>query len=170
MTTPKRPPACRRRLERLRDLAASLPAFEGELGDHIEPFPSAHLLDRLAAAGRRRIDALNMGTLYGRRTDGCGTVGCLAGLTVLEYPEAAMDARARLAREHNRHPAGIDVLDVAARVLGLDRSTRDALFCGVGSAWLNDLCAVPRDAALTALDRVVAGGAGAAIWDGTAPS
>ena len=169
MTTPKRPPACRRRLERLRDLAASLPAYEGELGDHIEPFPSARLLGRRAAAGRR-IDALNMGTLYGRRTDGCGTVGCLAGMTVLEYPEAAMDARARLAREHNRHPAGIDVLDIAARVLCLDRCTRDALFCGVGSAWLNDLCAVPRDAVLTALDRVVAGGAGAAIWSGTAPS
>lgn len=169
MTTPKRPRACRCRLERLRDLAASLPAHEGELGDHIEPFPSARLLERRATAGRR-IDALNMGTLYGRRTDGCGTVGCLAGLTVLEYPEAAADARARLAREHNRHPAGIDVLDVAARVLALDRCTRDALFCAVGSAWLNDLCAVPRDAVLTALDRVVAGGAGAAIWDGTDPS
>lgn len=167
MSTPKRTPTFKRRLERLRDLAVSLPAYEGELGDHIEPISSERLLERGPNADGRRIDALNMGTVFGRRTDGCGTVGCLAGMTILEYPEVAMETRARVAREYNLPPSGVDALDVAGRVLGLDPCTRDALFCGVGSVWIDDLCRAPREAVLTALDRVIAGRDGPDIWDGT---
>ena len=169
MSTPKQTPTFRRRLERLRELAASLPAYEGELGDHIEPISSQRLLERRPSADEPRIDALNMGTVFGQRTDGCGTVGCLAGMTILEYPEAAMETRSRVAREYNLPPAGVDALDVAGRVLGLDPCTRDALFCGGGSAWVDDLCRAPREAVLTALDRVIAGRDGPDIWDGTEP-
>ena len=169
MSTPKRTPTLQRRLERLRELAESLPAYEGELGEHIEPISSQRLLEPRPGASKPRIDALNMGTVFGQRTDGCGTVGCLAGMTILEYPEAATKTRARVAREYNLPPAGVDALDVAGRVLGLDPCTRNALFCGVGSPWVDDLCRAPREAVLTALDRVIAGRDGPDIWDGTEP-
>lgn len=56
------------------------------------------------------------------------------------------------------------MLDVAGRILGLDPATRDALFCGVGSRWFEDLGKLPKRVILDALDRTIAGAVGAAIW------
>ena len=52
---------------------------------------------------------------------------------------------------------------VAGRIPRLDPATRDALFGGVGSNWHEALAAVPKHAILAALDRTIAGGAGAPI-------
>ena len=172
MTAPSERPAARRRterLERLRELARRLPAFGGELGADIEAVWPHRLLDPRRPAGPGGVSGLNMATVYGLRTDGCGAVACLAGLTVLEYPREAARTRARVAAARNLPPTGVDVLDVAARLLGLDPATRDALFCGAGSRWVDDLGAVPKQAVLAALDRVIAGRYGAAIWS-DAPS
>ena len=122
------------RVRRVRDLAASLPAFPGDLTDDIEPTPDAHLM-----TGEGAIDAFNMATVYGVRTDGCGSVGCIAGLTVQEYPDVAARTRRRIAREYNRPINGVDILDVAGDILGLDHTTRNELFCAVSSPWADDL-------------------------------
>ena len=173
MTAPSERPAARRRterLERLRELARRLPAIGGEVGADIEAVWPHRLLDPRRPAGPEGVSGLNMATVYGLRTDGCGAVACLAGLTVLEYPREAARTRARVAAERNLPPTGIDVLDVAARILGLDPATRDALFCGAGSRWVEDLGAIPRQAVLAALDRVIAGRRGAAIWSDSPPA
>ena len=57
----------------------------------------------------------------------------------------------------------VSLLDVSARILGLDPATRDALFCGVGSRWFEDLGAMPKLAILDALDRTMSGAAGAGL-------
>ena len=167
----QRTPAKRRRnrLERLREIAGQLPACNGEVGAGIEAVWPHRLLDPRRPAGPDGVSGLNMATVYGRRTDGCGAVACLAGLTVLEYAGEAARTRARVAAERNLPPTGVDVLDVAARILGLDPATRDALFCGVGSRWVEDLGAVPKQAVLAALDRVIAGRRGGAIWSDSVP-
>ena len=76
-----------------------------------------------------------MTAIYGRRTDGCGTVGCLAGLTVLDCTEEVAATRRRTAPEPNLQESGVSLLDAAGHILGLDEATRGALFCGLGSAW-----------------------------------
>ena len=158
------------RLERLRELARRLPAFGGELGAGIAAVWPHRLLDPRRPAGPGGVSGLYMATVYGLRTDGCGAVACLAGLTVLEFPAEAARTRARLAAERNLPPTGVDVLDVAGRILGLDPATRDALFCGAGSRWVDDLGATPKQAVLAALDRVIAGRRGAAIWSDSPPA
>ena len=55
------------------------------------------------------------------------------------------------------------MLDIAARILGLDPATRDALFCGVGSRWFEDLGNMPKRVILDALDRTMAGAVGAGV-------
>ncbi len=152
------------RLRRVRDRAAELPAYRGAVGEDIEAFASSRLLERSGRMAAPRIDAFNMATVYGARTDGCGSVGCLAGLTVLEYQEEAAAARRRLGREHNRPVEGIDVLEVAGEVLGLDPATRYELFCGASSGWVDDLGSIPKEVVLAAADRILAGRRGAAIW------
>ena len=105
-----------------------------------------------------------MATVNGERTDGCGSVGCLAALAILDCPEEAATARLRMARTSNLPERAISMLDVAGRILGLDPATRDAQFCGVGSRWFEDLGAMPEQAILDALDRTMAGTVGAYIW------
>ena len=105
-----------------------------------------------------------MATVYGERTDGCGSVGCLAALAILEHPEEAATARRRIARDDNLPERAVSMLDVAGRILGLDPATRDAQFCAVGSRWFKDLGAMPEQAILDALDRTMAGTVGAYIW------
>ena len=56
------------------------------------------------------------------------------------------------------------MLDVDAWILGLDPATRDALFCGVGSRWFEDLGNMPKRVILDVLDRTIAGVVGPAIW------
>lgn len=173
MTTRPEPPAARRRrdrLERLRELARRLPACSGAPGAGIAAVWPHRLLDPRRRTGPAHVSGLNMSTVYGLRTDGCGAVAYLAGLTVLAYPGEAAGTRARVAAERNLSPTGVDVLDIAERILGLDPATRDALFCGAGSPWVEDLGAIPNEAVLAALDRVIAGHRGAAIWSGSPPT
>lgn len=152
------------RLAALRERVERLPGYEGELGAHVLAASPAGLLERSPGTAPRRVDAVNMATVYGERTDGCGSVCCLAALAILEYPEEAAAIRQRLARDCNLPERTVSLLDVAARILGLDPATRDALFCGVGSRWFEDLGAMPKQAILDALDRTMAGAAGAWIW------
>ena len=168
-TTRTQPPAGRhvRRLERLRKLVATLPAYAGELGADVRHLPEERLLEQSPTRPAPRIDALNMATLYGERTDGCGTVGCLAGLTILAYPEEAAEVRSRIARERTVSERIISLFEVATRVLGLDEETRDALFFGLGTDLTEDFVKIPKRAVLAALDRTIARTSGTAIWHGT---
>lgn len=165
-TTRTEPPARRhvRRLQLLHKLVATLPAYAGELGADVQHLPEEGLLERSPTRPAPRIDALNMASIYGERTDGCGTVGCLAGLTILAYPDEAAEARSRTARERDVSERIISLFDVAARVLGLDEETRDALFFRLGADWVDDFVKVPKRAVLAALDRTIAGASGTAIW------
>ena len=170
MTARHQRPAARRRTERLehlRELARRLPAIGGEVGPDIAAVWPHRLLDPRRPAGPDGVSGLYMATVCGLRTDGCGAVAYLAGLTVLDCPAEAARTRARLAAERNLPPTGVDVLDVAAHILGLDPATRDALFCGVGSRWGENLGTIPKQAVLSALDRVIAGHRGTAIWSGS---
>ena len=163
------PPAGRhtRRLRGLHKLVATLPAYAGELGTDVQHLPEERLLERSPTHPAPHIDALNMATLYGERTDGCGTVGCLAGLTILAYPEEAAEVRSRTARERRVSERIISMFEVATRVLGLDEETRDALFFGLGTDLTEDFVKVPKRGVLAALDRTIAGASGTAIWHGT---
>ena len=152
------------RLARLRERLEALPGYEGEIGKDIQPMSDKRLLDAAPRKDPPRIGALNMASVCAERTDGCGTVGCLAALTILEYPEEAAATRRQTARDYNLPEGGISSLDVAARILGLEPSTRDALFCGVGSKWFEDLGNAPKAAVVDALDRTIAGAVGAEIW------
>lgn len=152
------------RVRRVRDLAASLPAFPGDLTDDIQPTPNARLM-----TGEGAIDAFNMATVYGLRTDGCGSVGCIAGLTVQEYPDLAARTRRRIAREYSRPIDGVDILDVAGDILGLDHTTRNELFCAVSSPWADDLGRASKEAVIGALDRILDGHRGPAIWTPVRP-
>ena len=152
------------RLAALRERVERLPAYEGELGTHVLAASAERLLERSPRTAPRRIDAVNMATVYGERTDGCGSVGCLAALAILEHPEEAAATRRRMARDCNLPERAVGLLDVASRILGLDPATGDALFCGVGSRWFEDLGAMPKRTILDALDRTIAGAAGARIW------
>ena len=105
-----------------------------------------------------------MATVYGEKTDGCGSVGCLAALAIIEHPDEAAATRRRIARDENLPERAVSMLDVAGRILGLAPATRDALFCGVGSRWFEDLGAMPKRTILDALDRTMAGAVGAGIW------
>ena len=160
------PPAGRhvRRLEGLHKLVATLPAYAGELGTDVRHLPEERLLERNPTRSAPHIDALNMATIYGERTDGCGTVGCLAGLTILAYPEEGAEVRSRTARERNASERIISMFEVATRVLGLDEETRDALFFGLGTDLAEDFVKIPKRAVLAALDRTIAGTSGTAIW------
>ena len=152
------------RLATLRERVERLPGYEGELGTHIEAASPEGLLERSPRAAACRIDAVNMATVYPETTDGCGSVGCLAALAILDCPEEAATARLRIARDQNLPERAVSMLDVAARILGLDPATRDTLFCGVGSKWFEYLGAMPKRAILDALDRTMAGTVGAYIW------
>ena len=153
------------RLRHIRDLLATLPAFSGDLTDDIQATPSTHLM-----TGEGAIDAFNMVAVYGLRTDGCGTVGCAAGLTVQEYPDLALQIRQRIAREYNRPIDGVDILDVAGDILGLDHTTRNELFCAVSTPWADDLGRASKEAVLAALDRIRDGHRGPAIWAPARPA
>lgn len=170
MTTTRTQPAAGRqvrRIERLRKLVATLPAYAGELGADVRHLPEERLLEQSPTRPAPRIDALNMATLYGERTDGCGTVGCLAGLTILAYPEEAAEVCSRIARERTVSERIISLFEVATRVLGLDEETRDALFFGLGTDLTEDFVKIPKRAVLAALDRTIAGTGGTAIWHGS---
>ena len=156
-----------RRTDRLtarRERVEHLPGYEGELGHRHQ--------DQLAGdAARARpedygvpLDAVNMATVYGERTDGCGSVGYLAALAILDCPKEAAATRRRIAADQNVPEGAVSMLDVAGRILGLDPATRDALFCGVGSRWFEDLGAMPKRAILDALGRTMAGAGGGGIW------
>ena len=155
-----------RRHERLHELVATLPAYAGELGTDVQNLPEQQLLDRNPTQPVPHIDALNMATLYGERTDGRGTVGCLVGLTILAYSEEAAEARSRTARELNVSER-ISLFDVAARALSLDAVTRNALFFGLGADWVDDLVKISKRAVLAALDRTIAGASVTAIGTGS---
>ncbi len=163
-TTRSQPPAGRhvRRLQRLQEIVETLPAYSGELGDGVQHLPEEQLLERNPTQPAPRIDALNMATLYGERTD-----GCLAALTILAYPEEAAEVRSRIARERTVSEHIISMFDVATRVLGLDEQTRDALFFGLGTNLTEDFAKIPKRAVLAALDQAIAGTSGTAIWHGT---
>ena len=152
------------RLATLRDRVERLPGYEGEQGTHIEAASPERLLQRSPRTAACRIDAVNMATVYPETTDGCGSVGCLAALAILDCPEEAATARLRMARTSNLPERAISMLDVASRILGLDPASRDAQFCGLGSSWFDDLGAMPEQAILDALDRTMAGTVGAYIW------
>ncbi|MDE0456096.1 MAG: hypothetical protein OXI15_02275 [Chromatiales bacterium] len=152
------------RVRRIRTLTASLPAFPGDLTDDIQTTPGTHLM-----TGEGAIDAFNMVTVYGLRTDGCGTVGCIAGLTVQEYPDLAAQTRRRIAHEYNWPIDGVDILDVAGDILGLDHTTRNELFCAVSSPWADDLGRASKEAVIGALDRILDGHRGPAIWTPVRP-
>ena len=152
------------RLAGLWDRVERLPGYEGELGTHIVAVSPERLLERNPRTAARRINAVNMATVYGERTDGCESVGCLAALAILDCREAAATARLRIARDRNLPERAVSMLNVAARILGLDSATRDALFCGVGSKWFEDLGAMPKRAILDALGRTIAGAVGPGIW------
>ena len=167
MTTTRTEPPVRRhvrRLQLLHKLVATLPAYAGELGADVQHLPEERLLERSQTRPAPRIDALNMATIYGERTDGCGTVGCLAGLTILAYPEEAAEVRSRIARERKVREHIISLFEVATCVLGLDEETRDALFFGLGTDLAEDFVKIPKRAVLAALDRTIAGTSGTAIW------
>ena len=167
-TTRTQPPAGRhvRRLQRLHEIVATLPAYSGELGADVQHLPEEQLLERNPTQPAPRIDALSMATLYGERTDGCGTVGCLAALTILAYPEEATEVRSRIARERTVSEHIISSFEVATRVLGLDEETSDALFFGLGTDLTEDFVKIPKRAVLAALDHAIAGTSGTAIWHG----
>ena len=152
------------RLAALRDRARRLPVYEGELGTDIKAASPETLLERSPRTAAHGIDAVNMATVCGERTDGCGSVGCLAALAIIEHSEEAAATRRCIARDDNLPERAVSLLDVAGRILGLDPATRDALFCDVGSKWFEDLGAMPKRAILNALDRTMAGAAGAEIW------
>ena len=152
------------RLAALRERVERLPGYEGELGTDIKATSPETLLDRSPRTTACRIDAVNMATVYGERTDGCGSVGCLSALAIIEHPEEAAATRRRIATDNNLPERAVSMLNVAGRILGLDPATCDALFCGVGSRWFEDLGAMPKRAILAALDRTMAGAAGAEIW------
>lgn len=168
-TTRTQPPAGRHawRLQRFQEIVETLPAYSGELGDGVQHLPEEQLLERNPTQPAPRIDALNMTTLYGERTDGCGTVGCLAALTILAYPEEAAEVRSRIARERTVSEHIISMFEVATRVLGLDEETRDARFFGLGTDLTEDFAKIPKRAVLAALDHAIAGTSGNAIWHGT---
>ena len=155
------------RLAALRERARRLPEHEGELGARIEAASPERLLERNRRTAACRFDAVNMATVYGERNDGCESVGCLAALATLDCPQEAATAHLRTARDCNLPERAISMLGAAARILGLDPATCDALVCGIGSDWLEDLAAVPNDAILKALDQAIAGGIDAAIRAGT---
>ena len=121
------------RLAALRERVERLPGYEGELGTHVLAASPERLMERSPKTAARRIDAVNMATVYGERTDGCGSVGCLAALAIIDCPEEAAATRRRIAGDDNLPERAVSMLDIAARILGLDPATRDALFCGVGS-------------------------------------
>ncbi len=152
------------RLAALRERVEQLPAYEGELGTHVLAASPERLMEHSPKTAARSIDAVNMATVYGERTDGCGSVGCLAALAIIDCPEYAAATRRRIATDDNLPERAVPMLDVAARILGLDPATRDALFCGVGSRWFEDLGAMPKQAILDALDRTIAGAVGARVW------
>ena len=80
-----------------------------------------------------------MATVYGERTDGCGSVGCLTAVAIMDCSEDAAATRRRIATDDNLPERPVSMLDVAVPILGLDPATRNALFCGVGSRWFEDL-------------------------------
>ena len=80
---------------------------------------------------------------------------------ILEHPEEAATVPRRISGDDNLPERALSMLDVAGRILGLDPATRDALFCGVGARWFEDLRAMPKRAVLDALDRTMAGAADA---------
>ena len=152
------------RLAALRERVERLPGYKGELGTHVLAASPERLMERSPKTAARRIDAVNTATVYGERTDGCGSVGCLAALAIIDFPEEAAATRRRIARDDNLPERAVSMLDVAARILGLDPATRDALLCGVGSKWFEDLGNMPKRTVLDALDRTMAGAVGAGIW------
>ncbi len=152
------------RLAALRERVERLPGYEGELGTHVLAASPERLLERNPRTAAHSIDAVNMATVYGERTDGCGSVGCLAALAIIDCLEEAAATRWRIATDDNLPERAVSMLDVAARILGLDPATRDALFCRVGSRWFEDLGNMPKRAILDALDHAMAGAAGARVW------
>ena len=152
------------RLATLRDRVERLPGYEGELGTHIEAASPERLLQRSPRTAACRIDAVNMATVYPETTDGCGSVGCLAALAILDCPEEA--ATCPLAHREGPEPAG--TRDQHARRRRPDPRARPREprrpILRRGIEWFDDLGAMPEQAILDALDRTMAGTVGAYIW------
>ena len=107
-----------------------MPVYEGGLRTDIKATSPETLLVRSPRTAAHDIDAVNMATVYGERTDGCGSVGSLAALAILDCPEKAAATRRRIATNDNLPERAFSLLDVAGRIRGLDTATRVALFCG----------------------------------------
>ena len=85
----------------------------------------------------------------------CGAVGCLAGLTLMMFPEDA--------KELWDDDAASPPLEAARLVLGLDTPTARELFEGHSTG--KKLHQLDRDEMLHALDRAADGERGAKVWE-----
>ena len=107
---------------------------------------------RPLAEGAAPITAINMDTIYeGGR---CEAAGCLAGLTLMMFPEEAR----RVWDDNAPSPP----LEAARRVLGLDPLTAREVFEGHSTG--KRLHELGRDQMLHALERAAAGAVGADVW------
>ena len=158
----------RKRLQRIQRQVRKLPLLQNISIAH--EIKTLMVTDRPEAA--EPIAEFTMATVYGTRSDGCGTVGCLAGLTILEYPDAANRLQEELAdkpEDPGTSISGLSAIAIAGRILGLDDNTRDELFHGESSGWGDNLEHMPKAAVLRAIDNVLAGKRRSNVWTGVHP-
>ncbi len=154
------------RLRRIREIAERLPQNNADRNGpkYLGWATMQELLGKLRESPGTKPDMFNMGAIYAWREDNCGTVACLAGITIHEFQDEARQI-ANAARDA-RSSQG-NTTDVAGIILGLDHETTQALFLGWGTTWSYRLREMPKATALRGLDQVINGSTGYAIWDGT---
>ena len=154
------------RLKQIRRAVAKLPHLSGSISPD-----KLMLLDEMIPPRGTYPTSFSMNHVYAHTKQGesCGTTACVAGLTAHEFPEemTAALAGSNTANSLNSPASAMVAIKGARIVLGLDHPTAHALFYASGSKWSGGNAALeesPKAAVLRAIDRVLEGERGEAIW------
>ena len=160
----------RTRLEKLRDTLRKLrPAVPADTKN------AARTLTREAtlcanAANLPAIDTFDFTTFHATGGPGGDAAGCIAGVAIQLFPEAAASELDKATRDPLQYDIGRSTADIVAQhVLELDDRQGDQLLCAADETRTDENKPVTPEEAAVAVERLLAGEDAERIWDHLCP-
>ena len=160
----------RTRLEKLRDTLRKLrPAVPADAKNAARTLTQEATLCA-NAANLPAIDTFDFTTFHATGGPGGGAAGCIAGVAIQLFPEAAASELDKAARDPLQYDIGRSTADIVAQhVLGLDDRQGDQLLCAADETRTDENKPVTPEEAAVAVERLLAGENAERIWDHLCP-
>ena len=116
------------------------------------------------------IDTFDFTTHHATGGPGGGAAGCIAGVAIQLFPEAAARELEKAGRDPLQYDIGRSTADIVAQhVLGLDDREGDQLLCAADEVRTDKKRPVTPEEAAMAIERLLAGDDAEEIWDHLVP-